>query len=338
MALMVVDKVRAETPTVSSFYLVPEDGSAPPGFAPGQFVPVRPPHGSHPCFYSLSDRPGAPYWRLTVKRTASATSGCSGPMHSLLPGARVEVGDAQGDFVPTPGGTGPLVLVSAGVGVTPMMAILADHFFRKSLRPIWFVQGSRNRREQVFGDEVRDVASGTPGARVHFVFSQPGPRDREGVDFHSRGRITGDLVHGLVPAPGAEYLLCGPAGFLRDVGARLQELGVPGEQIRVESFGAGSAAPQPSGTPRLEPETPEVVFGYSGIKAVWSAETASLLELAESSGLQPDYYCRAGICHTCECPLLSGEVKYTLPVPRLPEKGRVLICCATPKGRVVLGL
>ena len=144
-------------------------------------------------------------------------------------------GAPAGEFVLAPSER-PIVLLSAGVGVTPFVSMLHELTDAADRRPIWFIHGARNRREHAFSDEVRELASRNPALRVHIAYSRPSREDSPGMDFDSRGRVDGELLDGLLPTLDAEFYLCGPVGFMATLGQELAHRGVPAARIHSESF------------------------------------------------------------------------------------------------------
>ena len=141
-----------------------------------------------------------------------------------------------------PEDSAPLVLVSAGIGVTPMVSMLYALAAESARRSVCFVHGARDGRHHPLAKEVRALAARRPGIRVHVSYSRPRAADR-GHD--GEGRVDGALLARLVRAPGARYLLCGPVGFLAALTADLVRRGVPAARIHSESFGPRSRAELP---------------------------------------------------------------------------------------------
>ena len=240
-ALKVVEKTR-EAESITSFVLKSEDGERLPTFAPGQHLPVEVEleHQSAPIkrTYSLSAAPSETEYRISVKREPNGIM--SGLLHD-----QIEVGDAlhawppSGDFM-LEDGDRPVVLISAGVGVTPMMSILADTVRKRADRDVYFIHGARNGRQHAFAREVRELATVIDNVVLHVVYSQPTAEDVRGRDFDSDGRISAELIHELHRNLDGDFFLCGPQVFLSDLVAGLSALGVPSERIHFETFGPQS--------------------------------------------------------------------------------------------------
>lgn len=236
--LRVVEKIP-ESADVTSFYFAPADGRALAQFKPGQHLPIELdiPGREAPVerTYSLSNAPGTDCYRISVKREPRGLA--SRHLHDHLQvGAVLQARRPTGDFVL--GCTDcPVVLISAGVGLTPLASMLLA-FGRTPLRgPVWFIHGARDGRHHPLAREVRDAAARHPAIHTHVAYSRPGPDDRLGVHYDSRGRLDAERVARLYPALDAEYYLCGPPGFMAELQSGLEQRGVPAERIHTESFG-----------------------------------------------------------------------------------------------------
>ncbi len=350
---LIVDRKVPESDTITSFYLVPEDAKPLPSFIPGQFLPFRLDIPGQPTpltrTYSLSDRPNPEYYRLSIKREPPP-----GDRPDLPPGRssnyfhdRVEAGtrlrarSPRGKFYLDPKGERPVALISAGVGLTPMISMLNAIVEAGSGRPVWFIHGARNGREHAMGAHVRAVAGENDNVRAHISYSRPLPDDVEGRDHDGRGRVDGDLLKRLLPDNDLDFYLCGPTPFMKALYNGLLGWGVPEDRIHYEFFGPGSALTEGDGAEAAADCVEcsaeiEVTFSRSGLTAKWNPSFASILDMAEGLGLSPDYSCRSGICHTCMCALEDGEVEYVEEPLDPPDPGSVLICCSKPKTDLVV--
>ncbi|WP_339948399.1 pyridoxamine 5'-phosphate oxidase family protein [uncultured Albimonas sp.] len=234
LRLRVTRKVR-ESAGIVSFHLAPQDGSPPPAFRPGQHLPValeipgRP--GRVRRSYSLSG-PG-PGLRISVKREGRGLA--SRFLHDAVAvGDVIEADLPAGEFA-LPGGDAPLVMAGAGVGVTPLLAMLHAAAAGDPGRPVRFAQGVRSGRDHAFKAEVAGLAGPARVARVWF--SAPDAQDRRAGGFDAEGRLSAADLLALAPSQDAEFLLCGPAAFLAQIRAGLEAGGVPASRIHVESFG-----------------------------------------------------------------------------------------------------
>jgi MOSC domain-containing protein YiiM/ferredoxin-NADP reductase len=346
--MRVVD-VEPESDSVRSLRLASVDGTALPAALPGQFVAVRIAVDADAAVatrsYSLSGPIGAPYYRVSVKRETHGL--VSGFVYGRLRAeAIVDVAAPRGGFVLRDGGS-PVVLISAGIGATPVLAMLHALADGGSRREIWWLHGARNSAEHPFAAEVRDLLARLPHARAEICYSAPLPTDQIGHDYTRRGHLAADVLQRLaIPADGQAYV-CGPQRFMDDIRSSLTDLGLAAGQIATEVFGAGAAiTPGIAAGPVLPPHQPpgdpssgpEISFARSGLTANWQDGAGSLLEFAEACDVPTRWSCRTGICHTCETGLLAGSVTYDPPPIDLPADGNVLICCATPRQDLVLDL
>jgi ferredoxin-NADP reductase/MOSC domain-containing protein YiiM len=344
-----VTAVEPESGTIASVRLADPDGAPVPAALPGQFLTVRlRPDAGGPALvrsYSLSGRPGAADYRISVKREPAGVA--SAYLHTHVhPGDLIDAAAPRGTFVLRPA-PGPVLLVSGGVGATPVLAMLHALAAEPSARAVWWLQAARDGAERPFATEVATLLAGLPGAHSHVCLSHPRPADRLGIDYDSAGRFSADLFRTLPVPPDAEAYLCGPASFLTDVAAALAEAGLPADRIHTEIFGARpgltpgiTAGPaRPPHPPAGEPATgPAVSFVRSDLVVPWPADCPSLLDLAEACDVPARWSCRTGVCHTCETGLLSGDVTYRPEPVDPPAGGDVLICSARPRGPVVLDL
>lgn len=344
-----VTAIEPESATIASVRLADPDGAPLPAALPGQFLTVRlrPDPAGPPLVrsYSLSGRPGAGEYRISVKREPHGAA--SAYLHTRLrAGDTVETAAARGTFTLRPG-SDPVLLVSGGVGATPVLAMLHDLAAGQRQREVWWLQAARDGAERPFTAESARLLARLPHARAHVWYSRPGPGDEAGRDFDTPGRMSADALRGLGVPAAAEAYLCGPAGFLTDVAAALREVGVPAGRIHTEVFGAQAAlAPgvraAPARAPHAPPgprgDGPPVTFARSGLTVPWAARHGSLLDLAEACDVPTRWSCRTGVCHNCESGLLSGRVSYAPDPVEEPAAGNVLICSTRPAGPVVLDL
>jgi ferredoxin-NADP reductase len=266
---------------------------------------------------------------------------------------RVEVGDLidvaapRGQFT-LHEGSRPVVLLSAGVGATPVLAMLHALATAQDPRPIWWVHGARDEAEHAFADEVDGLIARLPHAHRLVAYSRPRPGTPPGADVDVRGRLdVAALERAGVPMD-ADFYLCGPAAFLDQMRGSLTAHGVPPEQVAAEVFGSvGShASGIVSDGDRPAPHAPEgppgtgaaVSFARSNLTVRWDVRFPSLLDLAEACDVPVDFGCRNGTCHSCESTLLDGNVRYTSEPLERPPAGRVLVCCSTPSADVALDL
>jgi len=342
----VVDRKEPESETITSFYLAPEDGGPLPPFKPGQFLTFRLdiPGQSNPVTrtYTISDRPNDVYYRVSIKRETPPGLSSNYFHDHVQPGAKLCVKSPRGDFWLDPGDDTPVVLVSAGVGLTPMISMLNGIIASGSGRQVWFIHGARGGRQHAMGEHMRRLAAEHDNVHLHVRYSRPAPGDIEGQNHDGIGHVTVDVLKSLLPPAAYDFYLCGPTPFMKTFYNGLLDWGVAEGRIHYEFFGpasvlkagAGKAPTQVTGD-RGSPAF-DVVFDRSGVTVAWDPGVDSILELAEAHGLRPDYNCRSGICHTCMCKLIAGEVTYVAEPADLPDPGYVLICCSRPKSNVIV--
>jgi ferredoxin-NADP reductase len=257
------------------------------------------------------------------------------------------VSAARGGFVLRPGDD-PVVLLSAGIGATPVLAMLHVLATTTPERDVWWLYGARDRGEHPFAEEARALLAIMPNGHSRVLYSAPGAGDRPGSDFDAPGRLDINVLRDLNVPRDADFYMCGPAAFMRDLAAGLAAWGVAANRIHTEIFGAGPSltpglAPAPARPPHMPSRPvaagPLVTFSRSGLEVRWGAgEYESLLELAEACDVPVRWSCRTGVCHNCETGLVNGSVTYQPEPLDPPAGGNTLICCARPQGDVVLDL
>ncbi len=347
-----VTRVEPESETITSFYLEPADDEKIHCHKSGQFLPIeiQLPEADSPIqrTYTISNAPNGEYYRLSIKREPPAKPELPPGLSSNYFHDHVKVGSTiramspRGKFVMDESSTRPVVLISGGVGITPMISML-EQLANESVgcgckRQVWFVHAARNSEVQAFGKYVRDFKKDWPCLHVHVRYSKPLDTDVEGEDYDSVGHVDIELLQSLLPFDDHEFYFCGPAPFMESLYDGLKGLNVSDERIHYEFFGPGASLHQerPSGFESLaaalgdrEPVT--VRLAHSDIEASWDPSKGTLLDLAEAQGLQPAYSCRSGICQTCTTKVLQGAVEYTEPPMIPPPEGEALICCSFPR-------
>jgi ferredoxin-NADP reductase/MOSC domain-containing protein YiiM len=350
---LAVGAITPECDSVISVRLDEPTGAPLDAALPGQYltVRVRPQDGRALLRnYSMSGPPGSGYYRFTVKREHDGAA--SGYLHTRLTvGDRLDVAAPRGTFV-LARSAAPVLLISAGIGATPVLAMLQALAAERSEREIWWLHGARSGREHAFAAETVALVASLPKARRHIWYSRPGPDDRPGRDFDHAGRLDATALAGpalteqALPAA-AEAYLCGPASFMADLSAALAAGGLDAAHIHTEPFGPAAAlTPGITAGPTRTPHPPahesengpRIEFARSNLAVRWAAEYASVLELAEACDVPVRWSCRTGVCHTCETPVVAGEVDYHPDPVEPPAAGSALICCAQPREDVVLDL
>ncbi|GAB1823979.1 MOSC domain-containing protein [Herbidospora sp. RD11066] len=327
-----VTKVRRESEDTMSFYLAPADGSAPPVALPGQYLTVRVPDGSVRS-YSLSL--GSSGYRITVKHEPGGD--VSGYLHSqVAEGDSLEVAAPRGEFT-LADASSTVVLISAGIGVTPVLAMLHSLAETGTGRGVWWVHVTRTVRSQVFAAEVRALLGRIPGARERIFLTAPDPGDP--LPPHGEiGRPTAQSLAKLGLPADADAYICGPSGFMGAMTDALVGAGLAASRVHTELFGAlASVNPGVVGQthrrphpPAVQGDGPEITFARSGLTVRWSGEYGSLLELAEACDVPVRWSCRTGVCHTCVTGVLAGEIRYRTEPLEPPAEGDALICCSVP--------
>jgi MOSC domain-containing protein YiiM/ferredoxin-NADP reductase len=347
-SLRVSRKVR-ESSSVISLVLEPIDGQPLTAALPGQFVVLRlRPAPDAPALlrsYSLSGEPSAERYRVSVKREAFGAAGTY-INDKLQVGGMLDVSAPRGGFTLRPGDA-PVALLSAGIGATPVLAMLHALAAGTSPREVWWIYGARDRREHPFAEETRILLGALAHGHSHIRYSSPSPADRLGLDFDGRGRLTIRVLEELRVPHNADFYICGPPAFMNDLTVGIAAYGVPADHIHTEIFGSGpSKTPGIASSPSRPPHVPAgppgtgplVSFARSGLNVRWGPAFQSLLELAEACEVPVRWSCRTGVCHTCETGLVVGTVSY-LPDPiDPPAEGNVLICCCQPQGDTVIDL
>ena len=340
-----VVRIEAESHNIRSIYLQPADDAGFPIFRAGQHLPLRFKIGGEVYIrtYSLSSAPSDDFFRISVKREGLVSS----YLHEQVRvGDLLEARAPQGHFTVAPHERRPLVLLAAGVGITPLLSMLREVVYQglrtRHIRPTWFFQSSRTLADQPFRAELDHLLDGDgagDAVRILRLLSQPEPEAREGEDFDLSGRIDTALLKTILEVEDydqLDFVLCGPGSFTQGLYDSLRELDIRDARIHAETFGPSTLRRKPDPDAVVIDQPPAattsvpVVFQRSAKEARWHPEGGSLLELAESRGLRPEFSCRGGSCGTCRTRLISGQVNYPHPPAEVPDKGEVLICCAIP--------
>ena len=344
-----IARITRESTSVVSLQLEPADGRPLAAALPGQFVVLRfrPDPAAPPLLrsYSLSGSPSSERFRVSVKREPHGTASAYLCERSRE-GDVLEASAPRGAFT-LRAGEGPVVLLGAGVGATPVLAMLHALAAERSRRDVWWVFGSRDGADHPFLAETRDLLRALPHGRAHVRYSRPRAEDRPGIDYDAPGRLTVAALEEMGAPRGADFYLCGPPGFLHDLASGLAAWGVASDRIHSEVFGPGESrtpgiAPAASRAPHPPPGPPGagplVSFARSGLAVPWNPSFGSLLEFAEACDIPVKWSCRTGVCHNCESGLVSGSIAYGPEPLDLPAAGNLLICCSRPVGEVAIDL
>ncbi|MEF3302448.1 NO-inducible flavohemoprotein [Paenibacillus sp. GYB003] len=245
-AFRVERKVR-ESEEIASFYLVPADGKPIASYAPGQYVSVKAEIPGEPNVhirqYSLSGAPGKPYYRISVKREDAAADRPAGKVSVYLhetvgEGDVLPLSAPAGSFTLDEGDRRPVVLISGGVGVTPLAAMLHALAERNDPnRPVAFIHAARNGDVHALRKEVEELASGRSAIRAYWCYEKPTERDRAAGAFHQEGYIDLNWLRRIVPTKDAGFYFCGPIPFMKAINRALLEWGVAPADIHYEFFG-----------------------------------------------------------------------------------------------------
>jgi ferredoxin-NADP reductase/MOSC domain-containing protein YiiM/ferredoxin len=338
-----IDRVVRESATVASLYLTSADESPLPRASAGQYVTLRLVGTGDPPLvrsYSISSDPSEPGYRISVKREGLASRFVH---EGLLAGGTVDVAAPRGDFVLTDDAN-PIVLLSAGIGVTPVLAMLHALASARSDREVWWIHSAHSAGEHAFAAEAHDLLRALPRAHERVFYTRSGA-DAAGAVRH--GRIDAAALAELgLPADASAYL-CGPESFIIDMRAGLAAVGIEPARVHTELFGSRPALnPGITGALSVAPHRPagpagpgpQITFARSGLAVPWADRYGSLLELAEACDVPTRWSCRTGVCHNCITPVLAGEVQYSPEPLEAPGGEQALICCARPSGAVVLDL
>ena len=345
---MRVANIHKESDNVTSFILKPIDGQPFPVFQAGQFVVLRllVDPGKPPVLrsYSLSDLPAADHLRISVKSELNGI-GSSFLCNHTRESDQLDVSAPRGSFTVRPG-QNAVVLLSAGVGATPVMSMLHSLAAERSQREVWWIYGARNRVDHPFPEESRALLKQLSRGRGYIVYSRPAAIDQVGADFDSPGHIDAALLERIGVSRDSDFYLCGPTSFLQRMRDGLRNWGVLPGSVHTEIFGSLEAITpgmaQVVHTPHLPQgppgSGPPVSFARSGITAAWDPKFGSLLELAEACDVPVRWSCRSGVCHTCMTGLISGSIAYNPEPLERPAPGNVLVCCSQPNAGVTLDL
>lgn len=320
---------------VASFYLTAHDRKPLPQYLPGQYLTFEldaPDQRKRlvRC-YSLSDRPRADHYRITVKLIGAV----SGIFHGRLKeGDIIDVRAPGGSFHLDATATAPLVLIAGGIGVTPLLSMLLELAESGSRREIWFFHGVRNGSEHAFKEQIEKIARENDNVRAHVFYSQPLPNDNHA----HKGRLTVEAIRKILPSNHCDFYLCCPSQMMEDLDRDLRAWGVPEKRIHSEAFGAATLRRAATSEVRdAEAVELAVHFARSGRKTVWKGEPREvLLDLATACGVPIDSGCRAGNCGTCKVAMKSGQVKYLKEPSCIVEAGTCLTCCCVPQTEIVL--
>jgi len=337
---------------ICSFYLKPTDGDPIPDFKPGQFLTfsldVRDPATGEAksitrC-YSLSDGPGHPYYRISIKRVPPPPGKpdlppgvSSNHFHdNIHEGDVVQVRAPSGHFF-LEAGNSPVVLIGGGIGITPMLSMLNATLTSGSTREIWLFYGVRNSADQGMKAHFEDLALKYENFRLHVCYGAPQESDKLGTDYQHEGYVDLTLLRQELKFQIYDFYICGPRPMMENLVPALEDWGVPDQHIHYETFGPASIA-RSSRKPQAEEAEASVTvtFSKSGKTLTWDNSTDTLLDFAEQNGISVEYGCRAGGCGMCQTKIESGEVANIKASDFDAEPGTCLMCVARPKQNLTL--
>ena len=347
---LTVTAISHESADVLSLTMRSGDGSPLANALPGQYVVVRlqPVIGGRAIFrsYSLSGPASTERYRISVKIEPNGAAGIYLRDHVRV-GDALDVSSPRGSFI-LGSEEGSVVLLSAGIGATPVLAMLHALAAARSTRQTLWLHAARDRQHHPFAAEVRRLMLALVHGRSYICYSRPGSSDQMGQDFDGIGHLSRSVFDQVGVTPETDVYLCGPTRFMADMKEGLAALGVPPERIHVELFnGSESMTPGVVGAVTRAPHLlkddastgPLVSFARSGIAAHWNASAyQSILELAEACDVPVRWACRTGVCHNCESGLVSGAVAYGPEPLEKPADGNLLVCCSQPVRDVVIDL
>lgn len=349
-----VSKKILECEDTYSFYLKPHNGKTLPSFKPGQYLTfeMHPPNAAKPLVrcYSLSD--GAiseEYYRVTIKRALPSGDDPAAPpgivsgffSDNVKEGDILNVKAPSGRFFLDVDVDRPVVLISGGIGITPMLAMARVLTHIKDTREIYFFFGCRNSVDHMFRDEVLEVQKANPNFRLHICYSRPLEEDTEGEDYNHHSRVTIDLMKEILPSSNYEYYLCGPGPFMDTLVKGLYEWGVPKKDVKFEAFGPATvkSGPKEATAKSDVGDKPaiQIEFSRTGKTVQWDGASENLLDFAEAHGITTiEGGCRAGSCGSCLVAIKQGDVEYVLEPGDTPEEGSCLSCICRPAGKMVI--
>lgn len=335
-----IAKIVQETPEIRSFYFEPADEKGIANYKAGQHLPVRAvlADGEKPTsrVYTLSTAPSDGVYRISVKQQGIFSNW----LHARKVGDTLEARGPSGAFHIEGTESRAAVLIGAGIGATPMLAMLRQIVFegkrRRGTRPTWFVHIARSRELRAFHDEIGSLVREAQGAVKYIaVHSSPASHEREGTDYSWAGRFTPSHLSRFLPFGDYDFYLCGPPEFMQGTYDGLRDMGVSDARVHAEAFGPSSLE-RTRDFGKARPVVPvssksvPVLFATAGKEARWEPESGSLLELAEQRGLTPDFSCREGSCGSCAVRLLKGTVTYPDGISAPIDEDEVLLCSAVP--------
>jgi len=245
-----VQRKEKESDVIASFYLVPEDGGAIASFEPGQYVSVKiDEEGAEYTQirqYSLSDAPGKPYYRISVKREDADLGRSAGNVSTYLhqhaeEGSTLWLSAPAGDFTLNTADERPVVLISGGVGLTPMLSMVNTLTDQHPERPVTFIHAVQNGDVHAMRQHMNALAGKHPQLSVYYCYVNPTERDREQQLFHKEGYVDLPWLQSVIKDADAQFYFCGPTPFMAAINHSLKQWGVPDADIHFEFFGPAAS-------------------------------------------------------------------------------------------------
>ncbi|MEK3906808.1 NO-inducible flavohemoprotein [Oceanobacillus sp. FSL W7-1309] len=237
-----VIKKEVESDVITSFYLQPEDGEAFPSYQPGQYITVKAvidgENYNHLRQYSLSCAPGGEFYRISVKREDAFEDQPKGVVSNFLhehinEGDILPISAPAGDFFLDAEDTRPLVLMSGGVGLTPMISMLETAIKEQPEREVIYIHAAKSSKFHAMKERVKEIAGQNNHVKSYTVYDSPS----EGDSFDKAGRIDYDWLSSILPTNDAAFYFCGPKGFMRAMYQHLKAYQVNDTDIHFEIFG-----------------------------------------------------------------------------------------------------
>lgn len=334
-------KIIKESSTIKSFFLKRTDNTIIEDYQPGQFITIsiKPSNFKQDLIrnYTLSDTPGNDYFRITVKKENYGKA--SKYLHdNIKVGDTIEASKPLGDFSLTTRSEKPVVLLSGGVGITPMLSMLEYILKKEKSRGVFFLHSSHDKTVQPMFERLRKINMENENVFVSIFHTSPNPSEQQFLDYDVKGIISKDYLKKTLPKRDMDYFLCGPTSFMEAMYAHLLSFKIPKDAIHYEFFGEGKPLGNIPTFSDSNTNDYKVNFTKSNKTVAWSDNSTSILELAESVGIMPDNSCRMGTCSTCESTLIKGTTQYN-PEPFMETaSGKILICCSKPKTDIEIEL
>lgn len=337
-----------ECDSVCSFHLKAQDQKPLPSFEPGQFLTFELNIPNQPrrvvrC-YSLSDAFSSEAYRVTVKKIPPPPDKPGAPPglvssffhETVKEGDILDVRAPAGQFTLDEKKPDPVVLIAGGVGITPIFSMLKAICAEKAGREAWLFYGVTHGGEHAFKSQIQELLRATPGVRGLACYSKPRASDVLNVDYQYAGRVCLDLLKTTLPSNNYDFFVCGPAPMMESMAKSIKAWGVPENRLHTEAFGPASLKKTAPASVSTTATSFDVAFTKSNKVLKWSAESSSLLDLAEASGIAISSGCRAGNCGTCKVAVKAGKVGYLKRPGFAVEPGTCLTCIGVPESPLQL--